>query len=262
MHFTYRLRVAVIAAVAVFCGAERAQSQPVAFQNATATFSQTYVGDWSPAKAINGTEADALGWAVGYDAFGPVNFNGIADPATAVFETVNNLDAIGSAIQFELRFNFTAPAFHTLGRFRISVTSDDRSTFADGLSTGGDVIANWTPLSPYSLTTSSGAAISKLGDNSVLVGGLNPETDVYRVYANLPISGVTGVRLEALADVSLPWDGPGRQPLNGNFVLTEITAQLVPETGDIAPAFGVFLMVAAAICRKAKKHSASAKGSV
>ena len=36
------------------------------------------------------------------------------------------------------------------------------------------------------------------------------------------LSPITGIRLEVLEDPSLPFNGPGRQPTNGNFVLTEL----------------------------------------
>lgn len=53
-----------------------------------------------------------------------------------------------------------------------------------------------------------------------------------------PLSGITGFRLEVLTDSSLPFNGPGRQPTNGNFVLTELVADArseptVPAAGPL-----------------------------
>ncbi|MDP7572097.1 MAG: hypothetical protein QF391_10875, partial [Myxococcota bacterium] len=45
--------------------------------------------------------------------------------------------------------------------------------------------------------------------------------------------GITGVRLEALSDPSLPAEGPGRAK-NGNFVLNEFTLSAVPLTDPAA----------------------------
>ena len=45
---------------------------------------------------------------------------------------------------------------------------------------------------------------------------------VYTVIAETSLTGITGVRLEAIEDASLPMDGPGMQATNGNFVLSEL----------------------------------------
>jgi hypothetical protein len=108
------------------------------------------------------------------------------------------------------------------------VTTDDRSTFADGLPTGGDVTANWTVLQPVSFVSSNGAVLNRLADNSILASGPAPLTDTYTVVANTSLTNITGIRLEALKDPSLPQGGPGRAAGNGNFVLTEFQASIVP----------------------------------
>jgi hypothetical protein len=60
-----------------------------------------------------------------------------------------------------------------------------------------------------------------LSDDSVLVvpNALIPMA--YTVIADTALTGITGVRLEALKDPSLPFDGPGMQTVNGNFVVSE-----------------------------------------
>ncbi|MCA9217322.1 MAG: hypothetical protein KDB27_29840, partial [Planctomycetales bacterium] len=50
--------------------------------------------------------------------------------------------------------------------------------------------------------------------------------DTYRIKLQPELKQITGLRLEALADDSLPAKGPGRAQ-NGNFVLNEISADLV-----------------------------------
>src|SRR5262249_47112084 len=47
------------------------------------------------------------------------------------------------------------------------------------------------------------------------------------------LGGITGIRLEALTDPSLPFNGPGREPLNGNFHVAEFT---VSARAGLAPA--------------------------
>jgi hypothetical protein len=61
----------------------------------------------------------------------------------------------------------------------------------------------------------------------VLAGGPNGKT-AYKFIARTNLAGVTGVRLEALADDRLPMKGPGRSG-SGNFVLTEFRVEWSPE---------------------------------
>ena len=69
--------------------------------------------------------------------------------------------------------------------------------------------------------TASGAKATVLPDGSVLMSGVNPETDIYTItLAN--DEPADAVRLEVLPDPSLGAGGPGRTP-HGNFVLTRIS---------------------------------------
>ena len=47
--------------------------------------------------------------------------------------------------------------------------------------------------------------------------------------SGVEVAGVTGFRLEALKDPSLPFGGPGRQATNGNHHLSEFVVSTVPE---------------------------------
>jgi len=80
----------------------------------------------------------------------------------------------------------------------------------------------WTPLDPVGFLSAGGAAFAKQEDGSLLVSGNSSLKDRYMVAANAKLTGVTGFRLEAVADPSLPKSGPGRAP-DGNFVLTEFS---------------------------------------
>lgn len=200
----------------------------VGLQNATATFSQTYTGDFSVGRAINGTTADGLGWAI-HDQEG--------HNQTAAFETTANVGfAGGSLLTFTLNHAYATWGAHMLGHFRLSVTTDDRSTFCDGLPTGGDVTANWTVLDPLSLSASNGEILTELPDHSIFVSGPLLNTDVFTITAPTTLTGITGVRLEALTDPTLPFSGPGRQPDNGNFVLSEFSVgiDVIPEPSSLA----------------------------
>lgn len=207
----------------------------VPLQNATATFSQydPSIGwDFTVQKAINGTIADNLGWSIAIH-----NQVGSITNQTAVFETSSDIGfASGSQLTFKLYqthdFDF---AMHTIGKFRLSVTTDNRSQFADGLISNGDVTANWIVLDPDSFVSANGATLSKLGDFSLLASGSSPSTDIYTVTATTFLTGITGIRLEVLEDPSLPFNGPGRQPENGNICLSEIELSItqIPEPSAI-----------------------------
>jgi hypothetical protein len=197
------------------------EGTPVTLQQATASFSQS-VGDFAPAYSIDGNTIDNRGWGI-YPAI---------TNQTAAFETVSDSGfAGGTAFDIGLIFNHLSipgSTGHTLGRFRISVTSDARDTFADGLSNGGDVTANWTPLTVLSASSQLGATLSILPDNSVLVSGTNAQVETYEIRAGTRMTGITGFRLEALQDTSLPFNGPGREAANGNFVVSELWIMAEP----------------------------------
>ena len=137
-----------------------------------------------------------------------------------------------------MKFDLTSGGFglgsHTVGRFRISVTTDDRTTFADGLANGGDVEANWIVLDPDTFFSDNGGVVgndttlAELPDHSLLASGSQAVTAVetYTVTALTDLTGITGVRLEMLTDPSLPlnaggFNGPGRSTTSGNYVLRE-----------------------------------------
>lgn len=187
---------------------------PVPLQNATATFSQS---GFEISKTIAGTSLRNDGWSITPNE---------ALKQTAVWETVGDIGTVGGTLlTFTLQQNL-ASGFHQLGRFRISVTTDNRSTFADGLQSGGDVTANWTVLDPITYTTFSGVTLTKLVDLSLLASGATPITDTYTVTAFTTLKGISGIRLELIPDASLPHNGSGRNPSNGNFVLSKLTLEV------------------------------------
>jgi len=225
-----------LAAFVAFGIHSAAAATAVPLQNATATFSQydPSIGwDFTVQKAINGTIADNLGWSIAIH-----NQVGSITNQTAVFETTSDIGfASGTQLSFKLYqthdFDF---AMHTIGKFRLSVTTDNRSQFADGLISNGDVTANWIVLNPDSFVSANGATLSKLGDFSILASGFSPNTDIYTVTATTFLTGITGIRLEVLEDPSLPFNGPGRQPENGNICLSEFELSItqIPEPSAAA----------------------------
>jgi len=88
-----------------------------------------------------------------------------------------------------------------------------------------------TVLVPEEFKSQEGADHRVLADGSVLLTGDPPATDVYEFTVRSTLSQITGFRLEALTDDSLPGKGPGRgDAVRSNFVLHEFT--VTSQTGD------------------------------
>ena len=153
--------------------ATSANAAVVTLQNPTATNSKA---SFEVAGSIDGLKGGG-GW-----------FPNTGNTETAVYETTVDLGLSNLSPNFYQRPGFE---FESL---RISVTQDDRSTFADGLANGGDVTATWTVLTPL---TASGPI---LGDGSIDLtgapspGGDDPGDDW--MTATTPFGGITGFRVE------------------------------------------------------------------
>jgi hypothetical protein len=85
----------------------------------------------------------------------------------------------------------------------------------------------WTTLAAREMTSAAGAVFQPLPDGVVSVGPATgkdvADKDTYTLVVPVTLKAMTALRLEVLADSTLPAGGPGRAP-NGNFVLNEITA--------------------------------------
>jgi autotransporter-associated beta strand protein len=184
-------------------------------QNATASFSQA---GFSPAFMIDGNLAtNTTGWA---NAPNPVG-------STAVFETAANLNPTGAPT--ELTFSIFSGSFgtHTVGKFKLYVTIDNRANFADGVINGGQIGSTWVPLIPTSVTSTGGVTMTVNPDGSIIASGANPDSATYTVKAITSLANITGVRIETLEDPSFPVNGPGR-PFNGNYVIIEWSVASMP----------------------------------
>lgn len=81
---------------------------------------------------------------------------------------------------------------------------------------------NWESLEPLHVQALHPVKTSTTPENSILIGGQNPDVQCLTVTTNVD-STARSFRLEALPHKSLPKTGPGRAG-NGNFVLTELLA--------------------------------------
>ena len=99
--------------------------------------------------------------------------------------------------------------------------------------------AEWTPLTPETFLSRDGvASLKRLDDGSVLAGGKLPDVEIYTVVAVTTNAAITAIRLEALADASLPEKGPGRNA-NGNFHLSGFEARVFREGASASEALAI-----------------------
>jgi WD40 repeat protein/serine/threonine protein kinase len=82
--------------------------------------------------------------------------------------------------------------------------------------------AAWTVIKPAAFKSAGGATLTLQPDGSILASGKNPDAEVYTITLDHLPSSVAALRLEVLADPSLPRNGPGRHE-SGNFQLAEFT---------------------------------------
>ncbi len=80
----------------------------------------------------------------------------------------------------------------------------------------------WTALTPHVAASPGGSNLHVQDDDSLFVDGTSAQQERYVIATFTPLTGITGLRLEVMADDRLPAKGPGRAP-NGNFVLNELS---------------------------------------
>ncbi len=89
-------------------------------------------------------------------------------------------------------------------------------------------------LSPSQTTAAHGTTREPQQDGSLLATGASPAVEVETFECGGLPATLTALRVEALADPSLPQGGPGRFE-NGNFVMTGLSAELVATDGSARP---------------------------
>jgi hypothetical protein len=81
--------------------------------------------------------------------------------------------------------------------------------------------SRWSIPEPIACRSDKGSRLRPLLDRSILSIGARPDADTYTVSLAIDAPTITGLRLEVLADDTLPQGGPGRND-NGNLHLSEI----------------------------------------
>ncbi len=93
----------------------------------------------------------------------------------------------------------------------------------------------WTPLMPVELASMRGGTeLGRRDDGAFITGAAKPERDTYEIITDPGPGAIGAVRLELLADDSLPARGPGRAG-NGNLVLSEFELAVLPAEGEPRP---------------------------
>ena len=85
----------------------------------------------------------------------------------------------------------------------------------------------WITLVPSAVKGSAGATLTSMPNGEVMASGANPNLETYVIEANTALNRITGIRLEALPDHSLPRGGPGRDAY-GNFFLKAFEVEAAP----------------------------------
>ncbi|QDT35554.1 PSD1 and planctomycete cytochrome C domain-containing protein [Thalassoglobus polymorphus] len=101
------------------------------------------------------------------------------------------------------------------------------------LEESGDGDVTWDVVVPDEFTSSGGADLKVLEDNSILATGPNPAKEIYEVVKQIEGTGWQGIRLEGLLDKANTNGGTGRSS-NSNVVLTEfeVYAASLPDEGE------------------------------
>ena len=125
---------------------------------------------------------------------------------------------------FKCYFN-TIAGFFNFRKMRLSYTTADRSTFADGLTSGGDVDTDWTILPVFSAVGHAGSVATINPDQTIDWTATN-STGNYTVVtqsAGLDLLNVTGFRLEIFrVDTGGRWEVGYN---DGSALMTEITVE-------------------------------------
>lgn len=88
--------------------------------------------------------------------------------------------------------------------------------------------AKWMILGVAEMKSAGGATLTKQEDGSILATGTNPDFETYTFVVNTDVTGITAIRLEALAHPSMVKSGPGRAE-NGNIDLTDVKVTVAPK---------------------------------
>ena len=152
---------------------------------------------------------------------------------------------------------FVFPLARFVGRsidVEVAHTGSDDTSFVEwwALGPAGPLGTRWHTLAPTTLASESQATFRSLDDGSVRLGGPSADKDVHTLGIDTDLEKITGLRLEAIRDDSLPAGSPCRSA-TGNFVLQSFTAEA---TSRVDPARTALLAFAKATATFAQPNYA------
>src|SRR4029079_12936159 len=105
---------------------------------------------------------------------------------------------------------------------------------------------------PETASATNGVSLTRQPDGSVLASGPNPALTTYTITAVSPLRGITGVRLDALLDPSLPKTGPGRDAY-GHFRIPGLQVEIAPASQRTSALPSIALAPAASVSEGAQQ---------
>ena len=130
--------------------------------------------------------------------------------------------------------------------------SDDKS-FVEWSALGptSSLGTRWQTLAPAAVASEGKATLTVLDDGSVLASGPSADKDVHTLEIDTDLERITGLRLEAIRDSSLPAGGPGRAA-NGHFVLQSVAAEATARADPTRTKTLVFSKAAATFTQRGR----------
>ncbi len=119
-----------------------------------------------------------------------------------------------------------AAARDTLAEIESGETSTDLFNFLQSPESTDERLQPWTVLTGE-ISSTGGSQFKLQNDGSYLAVGPAPAVDILNVTDSTGNQSISAIRVEALADPSLPNQGPGRAP-NGNFALSHFELYHIP----------------------------------
>jgi hypothetical protein len=168
---------------------------------------------------------------------GPTVNDALVDPHNALAQLVASEPDDGRLIEeVFLRFLGRRPSEREreLGRASLDAARDDERVARERLDAHKQKLVDqlprweaglprpvqWTVMGDLELASTAGATLQQDSSGVVSVTGTRAK-DTYELRGTTSLGRLTGLRLEALPDASLPSGGPGRAD-NGNFVVNEL----------------------------------------
>jgi mono/diheme cytochrome c family protein len=132
-----------------------------------------------------------------------------------------DLDPEGTAAKLAKWEREHQPLAGALAKFEKQVLPGRFAAWAERATADAARRFDWIVLRDAEAKSAEGAEFKPQDDGSLLVTGKNPKHDQWVVRVKSPATGLTALRIEALADDSLKKKGPGRAD-NGNFALSDL----------------------------------------